>query len=89
LHVTGRLFAVADADEEGEGESVGDPSFPHVPAAVTHIVTSPLELTQAILERMSRKIGRIGDWNNNSQSGSDRFVPLIPLFKATSNTDGD
>lgn len=37
-----QLFAVADTDEEGEGESVGHPSFPHVPAAVTHTVTSPL-----------------------------------------------
>ena len=84
-----QLFAVGDKDEEGEGESVGHPSFPHVPAAVTQTVTSPLQLTQAILERMSKKIGRIGDWNNNSQSGSDRFVSRILLFKATSNPDGD
>jgi hypothetical protein len=38
---------------------------------------------------MSRKIGRIGDWNNNSQSGSDRFMSQIYLFKATPNTNGN
>ena len=68
---------------------MGHPSFPHAPAAVTHTVTSPPQLTQAILERMSRKIGRIGDWNNNSQSGSDRFMSHIRLFTATSNANGD
>ena len=74
--------------ERGRGkESVGHPSFPHVPAAVTHTVTSPPQLTQAILERMSRKIGRIGDWNNNSQSGSDRFMSRSRLFKTTSDTN--
>jgi len=36
---------------------------------------------------MSKKIGRIGDWNNNSQSGSDRFVPH--LFKTRSDVNND
>lgn len=57
------------------------PSFPHVPAAVTRAVTSPSKLTQAIRETMSKKIGRIGDWNNNSQSGSDRFVSQFVCLK--------
>jgi len=38
---------------------------------------------------MSRKIGRIGDWNNNSQSGSDRFVPRFHLFKMTSDANNN
>jgi len=33
---------------------------------------------------MSKKIGRIGDWNNNSQSGPERFVARLYLFGATS-----
>ena len=38
---------------------------------------------------MSRKIGTIGDWNNNSQSGSDRSVPSIHLFNALLNINNN
>ncbi|KAF9650454.1 SEP-domain-containing protein [Thelephora ganbajun] len=36
---------------------------------------------------MSRKIGRIGDWNENSQPGSDGLVSRFHLFQATSDID--
>jgi hypothetical protein len=70
-------------------ERVRHPLSPHVPAAVTPDVTSHSPLTQPTPETMSRGIGRIGDWNNNSQSGSDRSVSHFHLFKATSNTSGN
>lgn len=62
-------------------ESVRHPSSPHVPAAVTRChVTSPRSHNPI----MSKKIGRIGDWNN-SQARSDGFVSQLHLSKATSN----
>ena len=34
---------------------------------------------------MSRKIGSIGDWSGDSQSGSGRFVSRFYMFRAMSN----
>lgn len=38
---------------------------------------------------MSRKISGIGDWNDNSQSGSNRFVLHSRLFKQISNPESN
>lgn len=75
LHVVGQLSVVVDVDEERECA----PSI--IPAAVTRChVTSPRSHNPI----MSKKIGRIGDWNN-SQARSDGFVSQLHLSKATSN----
>jgi len=71
----------------GRERRVRHPSSPRVPAAVTHTVTSLPRSRAVDVETMSRKIGRIGDWNNNSQSGSDRLVSWFDLFEATSNAN--
>ena len=80
---------MANVDEEGERECTihhPGPSCFHRRHADT--VTSLPPLTRPILETMSRRIGRIGDWNNNSQSGSDGFVSQFHLLEATLNTEG-
>jgi len=51
----------------------------------THRHVTSQAHTSDTKRQMSRKIGRIGDWNNNSQSGHDRFVSCFCPFKATSN----
>lgn len=65
------------------------PSSPHVPDAVTQPVTPLQTRSQAIIKTMSKKIGRIGDWNNGSQSGSDRSASSIPLFDALFNANSN
>lgn len=86
LHVARQLSGVADVDEEGEGG--GECAIHHLlvfpPPSRTPSRHFPTH-AQSTFETMSRKIGRIGDWNNNSQSGSDRLVSWFYLFESTFN----
>lgn len=73
LHAAGQLSVVGDVDEEREKESA--PSIISSCSRRRHTLSRHFPAhAQSTFETMSRKIGRIGDWNSNSQSGSDRFV---------------
>ena len=84
MHIVGQLSVATYADEEREGECAIHhllvfPPLSHAPSR--HFHPHP----QSTFESMSRKIGRIGDWNNNS--GSDRLFSWLYLFEAMSNAN--
>ena len=89
LHVTKQLLFAADVDEESDKGHV--PSI--IPSCSRRRHTAchaPLQARpQAITETMSKKIGRIGDWNNGSQSGSDRSASSIHPFNLLPNTNNN